>query len=87
MVGLDDVGVNQVSHQTGFTDKIVLKFGDGGVFLADQFNSHSFTELAGASLTGLEYNAHTTVGDFADHLVVEFVEYVFEGAHVEMRKP
>jgi hypothetical protein len=77
MVSLHDVGVNEIRHETGLSDEIVLKFRYGGIFLPDQLHRDGLPELASAPLTGLVYDPHAAIGDFADHLVMNFVEDVF----------
>ena len=72
MIGLHDVGVDEVGHQSCFTDEILLEFGNGGIFLANEFNRHGLVEITGSLLHRLINKAHPAIGNFAHHLVGDF---------------
>jgi hypothetical protein len=78
VVGLDDVGVDQVGDEPGLPDEILLEFGDRGVLLADQLHGDRLPELPGPVLVGLVHDAHAALRDLADHLVVDLVENLFD---------
>ena len=81
VVGLDDVRVDQICHQPGFADKVVLELNDGRIFFADQFDGHGLAELSGAALDGFKNQSHAAIGDLTNHLVVSLVEDVFDRLH------
>jgi hypothetical protein len=81
VVGLDDVGVDQIGDEAGFTDEILLKLFEGGVFFADEFHRDDFSEIARAELDRFVNDAHPALCDFTSHLVMEFVEDVLDGGH------
>src|SRR5690606_28534915 len=70
VVSLDDAGVNQVGHQTGFADEVFLKFGNGGVFFANELNRHGLSKVAGAELGCFVNHAHAAFCDLTDEFVV-----------------
>ena len=81
VVGLDDVGVDQIGDEAGFTDEILLKLFEGGVFFANEFHRDDFSEIARAELDRFVNDAHPALCDFTSHLVMEFVEDVLDGGH------
>ena len=83
MVGLDDVGVNQIGDQLRFPDEIVDELLLVGVVLADDFNGHAFDEIAGAELLGFIHDAHAAFVNLAHDFVAELVLDGEEG-HAEM---
>ena len=82
MVGLNDVGMNEIGHQAGFTDEVLLEFGNRGVFFADQLDRHTLAEVSGAFLKCFVNEPHAAVGDFSHHFVKNLVTQVLELAHV-----
>ena len=88
VVGLDDVRVDQVRHEPGLPDEVLLELGDGGVLLADQLHGDRLPELAGPQLVRLVHDSHAALGDGPDHLVVDLVEDLFDRGHrSEMETP
>ena len=81
VVGLDDVRVDQVGHEPGLADEVLLELGDRRVLLADQLNGDRLPELAGAQLVRLVDDAHAALGELTDHLVVDLVENLADGGH------
>jgi hypothetical protein len=49
VVGLDDVGVDQVGDEPGFADEILLEFRDGRVLLANEFDGDHLAKLPAPS--------------------------------------
>jgi len=81
VVGLDDVGMDQIRDEAGFADEVLLKLLEGGVFLANQLDGDPFPEFSGAVLHGLIHDAHAPFCNGADQFVVNLVNDVFDGAH------
>lgn len=81
MVGLDDVGMDQVRDQPGLADEVLLELLDRREFLADQLDGHDFLEIANAELHRLVDHAHAALRELVQHLVVNLVEEVFDGRH------
>jgi len=81
MVGLDDVGVDQIRHQPGLADEVILDFINGRAFLAYDYYGHDLAEIARAELLGLVNQPHAALGNLAHHLVVDFGEYLVGGSH------
>ena len=73
MVGLDDVGVDQVGHQLGFADEVLDELLLVGVVLADDLDGDALDEVAGAVLLGFVDDAHAAFEDLAHDLVAELV--------------
>ena len=71
MVGLDDVGVDQVGHQLGLADEILDELLLAGVVLADDLHGHALDKIARAVLLGLVDHAHAAFENLADNLVAE----------------
>ena len=71
VVGLDDVGVDQVRHQLGFADEILDELFLVGVILADDLHGHALDEIARAVLFGLIDDAHAAFENLADDFVAE----------------
>ena len=72
VVGLDDVGVDQVGDEPGLADEVFLKLGDGGELFADKFNGNLFTKSSGADLEAFVDDAHAARRDLADEFVGNF---------------
>ncbi len=71
MVGLDDVGMDQVRDEFGFADEIVDELFLVGVILADDLDGDALDEVARAVLLGLIDDAHAAFKNLADDLVAE----------------
>jgi len=81
VVGLDNVGVDEVGDEFGFTDEVLLKEGLAGVFLADDFQGDPLPESVGAFLKGLVDTAHAALRDRAKQAVGNGIGKVPHGAH------
>ena len=81
MVGLDDVGVDEIGHQPGLADEILLELRDAGIFLPNQLDGDSLAEIAGALLHRLVNQTHSAFGQLVRQLVFQLVEDVLEGRH------
>jgi hypothetical protein len=68
MVGLHDVGVDEVGDEPGLANKVVAELLDPGVFLTDQFHRHALYKLASAILLRLIDDAHAALGNHAHEL-------------------
>ena len=73
MIGLDDVGVDQVRDQLGFADEIIDELFLVGVILANDFDGDAFDEFARAVLLGFVNDAHAAFKNLADDFVAKFV--------------
>ena len=73
MVGLDDVGVDQVRHQLGLADEILDEHLLAGVIVPDDLHGDAFDEIARAVLLGFINDAHAALKNFADDFVAELV--------------
>jgi hypothetical protein len=71
MVGLDDIGVDEVGDQFGFADEILDELFLVGVVLADDLHGHALDKVARAMLLGFVHDAHAPFEDLADDLVSE----------------
>jgi hypothetical protein len=71
MIGLDDVGMDQVGHQLGFADEILDELLLVGVILADDLHGDALDKVARAMLLGLVHDAHAALENLADDLVAE----------------
>ena len=71
VVGLHDVGVDQVRHQLGFAHEIVAKFIDRRVLLADQLQRHHLAEVTGSMLKHLVHHAHPSGCDGGDDFQIQ----------------
>lgn len=69
VIGLDDVGVDEIGHQFGFADEIGDELGLAGVLLADDLDGHPLGEAVGTVLFGLVHDAHPALGEFAHDFV------------------
>ena len=81
MVGLDDVGVDEVRDEARLPDEVVLELLDRGVLLADELHRDDLPEVARSQLHGLVHDPHAALRQLAGHLVVQFIEDVLEGCH------
>ena len=90
VVRLDDVGVDQVSHEPRLADEVLLELRYGGVLLADQFHGDRLSELPRAVLVGLVDDAHAALRYLADHFVPDLIEDMRDCGHrcsIELRDP
>jgi hypothetical protein len=87
VVGLDDVGVDEVGHEPGLADEVLLELLDRRVLLADQFDRDDLLEISGAALVGHVDDTHAALRELLDHLIVDFVEDVFDRGHVVKKRP
>ena len=81
VVGLDNVGMDQVGNESRLADKIVLKFFDGRIFFPNNFYRDNLPEITRSELHGFIDEAHAAFRDLAGHLVVELVENVLKCGH------
>src|SRR4051812_1554238 len=73
MIGLNDVGVDQVGDELGFTDKIVDELLLVRVILANDLQRDAFDEVTRAALFGLVDDTHAAFENFADDLVPKLI--------------
>ncbi len=71
MVGLDDVGVDEVGDELGLADEIINELLLARVVLADDLDGDAFYEVARAVLFRLVHDAHAALENLADDLVAE----------------
>jgi hypothetical protein len=71
MVGLDDIGMNQIGDQLGLADEVIDELLIIGVALADDLDRHPLYEIARAVLLGLIDNPHAALKNFADDFVAK----------------
>ena len=84
VIGLNDVGMDQVGDQFRFADEI---FDEGflvGVALADDFDGDALDEVARAVLFGFVNDAHAAFKDFSNNLVAELTLNREQAAHPRM---
>jgi hypothetical protein len=74
VVGLDDVGVDEVGHQPGFADEVLLKLLDARILLPNELDGYQFAKVPCAVLEGLIHEAHAALGNLPQQLVMKFVE-------------
>jgi hypothetical protein len=68
---LDDICVDKIGHELGFTDEIFDELLLVGVGLSNNLNGHTFHEAPRTVLLGLVNDAHSTFKDLANDLVSE----------------
>jgi hypothetical protein len=73
MIGLDDVGVDQVGDELSFTDEVFDKLLLVCVILADDFDGETLDELASAVLLGFIDNSHPALKNFSDDVVSKLI--------------
>src|SRR6266446_1156004 len=73
MVGLDYVGVDQVCHKFGFSDKVIDELLLVSVILPNHFNRDALDEAARAQLLSFVHYAHAAFKNFANDLVMKLV--------------
>ncbi len=73
VVGLDDIGMNQVGDEFGFANEIIDELFLVGVILANDLDGNAFDEAAGAQLLGFVHDAHTAFINLANDFVAELV--------------
>src|SRR5215212_9929661 len=78
VIGLNDVRVDQVRHQTSFADEVVLELLNRGVFLANQLYRDHLTKVSRSQLLCLVHHSHPTVGNLSRHLIMQLIENVFD---------
>ena len=86
MVGLDDVGMDQVRHQFGLADEILDELFLVGVILADDLHGHALDEIARAVLLGFVNDAHAALENLAHDFVAELVLYGKQRCHAPILK-
>ena len=73
MVGLNDVGVNQIGDQFGLADEVLDELFLVGIILTDHLDGDAFNELARAELLGLVHDAHAALENLPDDLVPKLI--------------
>ena len=73
VIGLGDVGVDQIGDQFGFADEVVDKLLLIGVVLANDLDGDAFDEAARPELFGFVNDAHSALIDLADNFVAKLV--------------
>ena len=73
MVGLDDIGVNQVSDQFGFPDKVIDELLLVGVVLANDLDGDALDETARAQLLDFVNDPHASFVKLAYDLVSKLI--------------
>src|ERR1700690_547036 len=81
VVGLDDVGVDQVRDEAGLPDEVLLEFRYRRVLAADELHGDRLLELAGPVLVRLVHDAHPALRYRADHLVGDPADDLFVRCH------
>jgi hypothetical protein len=81
MVGLDNVGMDQVGDEASFADEVFLEFLDRGILFTNQLNRYHFTKIAGTELMRFINDSHAAIRNLARHLIMKLVENVFDGRH------
>ena len=71
MVGLDDVGVDQIGDELGLADEVLDEHLLAGEVGADDLDRHALDEIARAVLFRLIDDAHAALKNFADDFVAE----------------
>ncbi len=71
MIGLDDVGVDEVRDELGFADEIIDELLLVGVVLADDLDGDALDKVAGAELFGFINDAHAALKNLADNFITE----------------
>lgn len=84
MVGLDDVGVDEIGDKFGLADEVLLKKGLAGIFLADDFQGDPFLERVGAFLKGLVDTPHAALRNWAKEAVRNGIGKLPHGAHADL---
>jgi hypothetical protein len=77
VIGLDDIGVDQVGDESGFADKVFLELRNGGLFFADELNGDNLAEITRTALDGFIHQPHAALSDLAGKLVVQLIEDMF----------
>src|SRR5205814_1329507 len=68
VIGLDNIGVNEIGDQLGLADKIIDELFVIRVALADNLDGEALDEVARAVLLGFVNDAHAAFKDLADNL-------------------
>ena len=87
MVGLDDVGMDQIGDQLGFANEIGDEFLVVGIVLADNLDRHPFDEIPRALLLGFVNDAHAAFKNLADDVVSQIAIYGEKCAHRRRKCP
>ena len=81
VVGLNDVGVDQIRDQSSLADEVLLELRDGRVFLTDQFDRDDLAEVSSTALHRFIDQSHAPFSDLSSQLIVQLIEDVLEGSH------
>ena len=81
VIGLDDVGVNEVRDQARLADEVVLEFLDGRVLLANELHRDHLAEVAGPELHRLVDHAHAPFRELAGHLIPQLTGDLLKCRH------
>jgi hypothetical protein len=71
MVGLDDVGMDQIGDELGLADEILDEHLLARVMGADDLDGDALGEIARAVLLGFIDNSHAALKDFADDFIAK----------------
>src|SRR5678816_2691117 len=75
MIGLNDVGVNEIGDKLCFPNEVIDELPLVGVILPDDLDGDAFEEIVGAELLSLIDNTHSALKDLAYDLVAKFILY------------
>lgn len=78
--------MNEIGHQAGLADEVLLELLDGGVLLADQLYRDDLLEVARPTLKCRVDNPHAALGNLVHHLVMDLVKNVFYRRHAAHKK-
>ena len=73
MIGLNDVGMDQVGDQLGFANKVLNKLRLRGKILANDLDRDALEKLLGSRLLSLVNNSHPALKYFADDVIPDLV--------------
>lgn len=84
MIGLDDVGMDQVRDQLGFANEIIDELFLVGVILPNNFHGDALDKFARATLFGFVDDPHAAFENFSNDFVPEFVLDSEQASHGSM---
>ena len=73
MVGLNDVGVNQIGDQFGLADEVLDELFLVGIILTDHLDGDALNKFAGAQLFGFVNDPHAALKNLADDFVTKLI--------------
>src|SRR4051812_29380157 len=78
VIGLDDVGMDEIGDEARLTDEVLLELRDARIFFSNQLDGDHLAEVACSFLNCFEDQPHPALREFVGQLILELVENMLQ---------